>query len=75
MRSIFIFLRKPLAFAARKVVGTLTQVSTRAPVVALTFDDAPHPEYTPRLLDILEKYKKSNPTSLWARWPRSILIL
>ena len=28
-------------------------VSTSSPVVALTFDDGPHPENTPRLLDIL----------------------
>ncbi|WP_088224834.1 polysaccharide deacetylase family protein [Desulfosporosinus sp. FKB] len=25
--------------------------------VALTFDDGPHPEYTPKVLDILERYK------------------
>jgi peptidoglycan/xylan/chitin deacetylase (PgdA/CDA1 family) len=27
------------------------------PTVALTFDDGPHPEYTPRLLDVLDKYQ------------------
>jgi len=32
-------------------------VSTQEPVVALTLDDGPHPEFTPRLLDILEKYQ------------------
>ena len=32
-------------------------VSTTENVVALTFDDGPHPEYTPRLLDLLEKHK------------------
>jgi peptidoglycan/xylan/chitin deacetylase (PgdA/CDA1 family) len=37
-------------------MGTITHVSTKESVVALTFDDGPHPEYTPRLLDILEKY-------------------
>lgn len=37
-------------------MGTLTHVSTQAPVAALTFDDGPHPDYTPALLDILEKY-------------------
>lgn len=25
--------------------------------IALTFDDGPHPDHTPRLLDVLEKYK------------------
>ena len=24
--------------------------------IALTFDDGPHPEYTPRVLELLEKY-------------------
>ncbi|MDX2230683.1 MAG: polysaccharide deacetylase family protein [Leptolyngbyaceae cyanobacterium bins.349] len=31
--------------------------SDRHPVVALTFDDGPHPEYTPKLLDILERHQ------------------
>jgi len=39
------------------MMGTITHVSTQEPVVALTFDDGPHPEFTPRLLDILEKYQ------------------
>jgi peptidoglycan/xylan/chitin deacetylase (PgdA/CDA1 family) len=38
------------------VLGTVISVSTRDPVVALTFDDGPDPEYTPRLLEILERY-------------------
>jgi peptidoglycan/xylan/chitin deacetylase (PgdA/CDA1 family) len=42
---------------AGNVVGTITRVSTSDPVVALTFDDGPDPEYTPRLLDILGKYQ------------------
>jgi peptidoglycan-N-acetylglucosamine deacetylase len=41
------------------VPGTITSVTTRDPVVALTFDDGPHPEYTPRLLDILQRYQAS----------------
>ena len=32
---------------------TVTAVATRQPVVAMTFDDGPHPTLTPRLLDIL----------------------
>ena len=35
--------------------GTITNVVTRDPVAALTFDDGPHPEYTPLLLHILER--------------------
>lgn len=38
-------------------MGTITHVSTQDPVAALTFDDGPHPETTPRLLDILEKHQ------------------
>ena len=45
------------ASLARKVVGTVTHFATDNTIAALAFDDGPHPEYTPRLLDILEKYK------------------
>jgi len=47
------------ATAAARVrrFGTLTSVRTDEPVVALTFDDGPHPEYTPRLLDILRRHR------------------
>lgn len=41
--------------AAWSMFGAITHVSTKDPVVALTFDDGPHPDYTPRLLDILKK--------------------
>ena len=42
---------------ARRVMGTITHVSTQDAVAALTFDDGPHPEFTPRLLDILERHQ------------------
>ena len=35
------------------LVGTIRRVAAEEPVAALTFDDGPHPEYTPRLLEIL----------------------
>lgn len=44
---------KPLG---RRLVGTLVQVETSEPVVALTFDDGPHPVYTPRILDLLAEH-------------------
>lgn len=47
-------LRRHLKRVALSVMGTITSVVTREPVVALTFDDGPHPEFTPRLLDLLE---------------------
>jgi peptidoglycan/xylan/chitin deacetylase (PgdA/CDA1 family) len=48
--------RKVLGCVARSLIGTITHVATKDCVVALTFDDGPHPHYTPRLLDILERY-------------------
>jgi len=35
---------------------TLCSVKTTRPAIALTFDDGPHPETTPRILDVLAKY-------------------
>jgi len=40
----------------QKYAGSITGVHTSDKVVALTFDDGPHPEYTPRLVDVLNKY-------------------
>lgn len=37
------------------VLGTITRVETREPAVALTFDDGPDPEATPRFLDVLAR--------------------
>jgi peptidoglycan-N-acetylglucosamine deacetylase len=39
------------------IFGTIAYVNTEEPVAALTFDDGPHPVYTPNLLKILDKYK------------------
>ncbi len=38
------------------VLGTVSRIATNEPVVALTFDDGPHPVYTPQLLDVLTEY-------------------
>jgi peptidoglycan/xylan/chitin deacetylase (PgdA/CDA1 family) len=37
----------------------ITNVETRDSVAALTFDDGPHPEYTPIVLNILKKHRVS----------------
>ncbi|SLN17721.1 polysaccharide deacetylase family protein [Roseisalinus antarcticus] len=37
----------------RQEAATITAVSNGLPMVAMTFDDGPHPTLTPRLLDIL----------------------
>ena len=36
--------------------GVYARVTTNDKVVALTFDDGPHPYLTPKILDILDKY-------------------
>lgn len=48
---------KPVKVAIRKVLGSLTSVITNEPVVALTFDDGPDPESTPRVIEILERFQ------------------
>lgn len=48
--------RRIIRKVGRRLVGTITHVITEAPVVALTFDDGPHPVYTPKLLDVLDRH-------------------
>ncbi len=50
-------LRTLVALAGPKLFGTLTHVETDEPLVALTFDDGPHPEFTPQLLDVLDRHQ------------------
>lgn len=38
------------------VLGSVSRIATTEPIVALTFDDGPHPVYTPQLLDLLAAY-------------------
>jgi peptidoglycan-N-acetylglucosamine deacetylase len=38
-------------------MGTIICFETDEPLVALTFDDGPSPEYTPQLLELLEKFE------------------
>jgi peptidoglycan/xylan/chitin deacetylase (PgdA/CDA1 family) len=40
----------------RKTLGTITRVKTQDKLVAFTFDDGPHPTFTPLLLEILARY-------------------
>jgi peptidoglycan/xylan/chitin deacetylase (PgdA/CDA1 family) len=53
MKSCAWNLRRLLAAVAHRAIGIVTHVSTQDNVVALTFDDGPHPVYTPRLLNVL----------------------
>jgi peptidoglycan-N-acetylglucosamine deacetylase len=50
-------LGKVVGVAGRWLLGTITHVVTQDHVVALTFDDGPHPEFTPRLLEILRGHQ------------------
>lgn len=40
---------------SREIDDTYTRVKTSRKVIAITFDDGPHPENTPRLLDMLKE--------------------
>jgi peptidoglycan/xylan/chitin deacetylase (PgdA/CDA1 family) len=42
---------------ARATPRIVWRVETWAPLVALTFDDGPHPVYTPQVLDILARHQ------------------
>jgi len=50
-------LGRAFATLRRNLLGTISHVATRDAVTALTFDDGPDPEYTPRLLQILERHQ------------------
>ena len=47
---------KRLIGAATWPVGSLVRVATREPAIALTFDDGPHPDDTPRVLEALARH-------------------
>jgi peptidoglycan/xylan/chitin deacetylase (PgdA/CDA1 family) len=47
---------RPFDRLARDCLGVVTSVKTNRPIVALTFDDGPHPESTPAVLAVLDKY-------------------
>ena len=49
-------LARSLLSASAALTGTLISVATRERAAALTFDDGPHPEVTPRLCDLLEEH-------------------
>ncbi|MDA2736358.1 polysaccharide deacetylase family protein [Bacillus cereus group sp. Bc015] len=52
--SIYAFTDSRKAYErTRKVIW---EVNTKEKIVALTFDDGPHPVFTPQILDILAKY-------------------
>lgn len=50
-------LAKRMVAESARLLGTITSVATRERAVAFTFDDGPHPEDTPPLLDVLAERK------------------
>lgn len=50
-------LRKTPSFLKKVLSHILWEGDNSLPQVALTFDDGPHPEWTPRILDILESFR------------------
>ena len=50
-------MRNRVGRVARHVIGTVMYFETDESIAALTFDDGPHPVYTPRVLEILEKFE------------------
>ncbi len=54
--SISVSAAGPVAPRPPRVPASYNAVNTSRPVVALTFDDGPHPELTPELLDILRHH-------------------
>lgn len=46
-------------YITRRTCGTIYRFRTQEKVLALTFDDGPDPEETPRVLDLLDRYRAS----------------
>jgi peptidoglycan/xylan/chitin deacetylase (PgdA/CDA1 family) len=57
--GFLVYLIEPLAVLSvfeRLAPNVTFRIPTHRPLVALSFDDGPHPIYTPQVLDILERY-------------------
>jgi len=57
--GLVVFLVEPLAalsFLERVTPNLIYRVRTQRPLVALSFDDGPHPTFTPKVLEILERH-------------------
>lgn len=59
LTALYVFLVEPLwvlPWLEWLTPGILYRVRTREALVALSFDDGPHAEFTPQVLEILERY-------------------
>ena len=57
--ALFVFWIEPLGFlpVLERLTPNFTyRVPTRSPLVALSFDDGPHPVFTPQVLEILQQH-------------------
>jgi len=57
--ALLVFFTEPLAFLSileRLTPNFIYRVRTRHPLVALSFDDGPHPVFTPQVLEILQQH-------------------
>jgi len=57
--ALFVFWTEPLWFLPaleRLTPNIIYRVRTSLPLVALSFDDGPHPTFTPQVLDVLQSY-------------------
>lgn len=65
-----------LHHASAALTGTVTSVATRERAAALTFDDGPDPEVTPRLCELLEAHGARGTFFMIgrsaARWPETV---
>ena len=57
MQPVWKALKKPISVPAKRLLGAITRAETHEPVLALSFDDGPHPDYTPRILELLARYR------------------
>ena len=55
-RAVLRRMAQPISSMACALAGAICSVSTAAPAVALTFDDGPNREVTPKVLRILRRH-------------------
>src|SRR5687767_1986315 len=56
MKRSFPILYSRIANFRRRHFGAIHRFITTLPIAALTFDDGPHPKFTPQLLSVLARY-------------------
>lgn len=53
--SVCLLVLLPLHIHAERNISVYYRAATHTPKIALTFDDGPHPQYTDRILEVLER--------------------